>query len=563
VLAPALVALAIGLVLARLLRWTADRAGGAAVRAGRLRFGLTAVQISRQPGTDRAFALVTVAVAMVAIAAGGLSAGRTERTDRAQQQLGAPRVLDVRPTTATALENAVRQADPSGRYAMAALLDGNSNPPLLAVDSARLASVAIWRPEYGPVTALGRGDLPPPKPLPAITGNALTLKVNSGRTQPSLLGLTVQNEATGAVTRLEFQHIMTGEQSLTLPLKGCTTAPGCRLVSFELFTTTDTNGNPVPAALTIESLSQSGPAATVLDGPTLGDVSRWRGDFSGLALRIRATPQGLVLRAVVSDQSAQVSGTKIYPVDTPLPMPIVLAGEPVSDWRFEDASTTRFGGQSVPVRIAGQPRLLPALGDSGILVDLDAMRRVAADAQLGGNAQVWLAADAPPGVVDALQQHGLTVVGDRTTAGQAARWAAQADVIGAPFELFTVLLAVLVAATMVAVVAIVEREPQADQLRALRVQGLSRRVAVTSAYAGVAALVAAGVLAGLLAAVLARPIAAVTAPPFADHWRLIPPPDPLGPGALGLAAAVAAVALAVVAVVSVRPLVHQMRGTAR
>jgi putative ABC transport system permease protein len=113
------------------------------------------------------------------------------------------------------------------------------------------------------------------------------------------------------------------------------------------------------------------------------------------------------------------------------------------------------------------------------------------------------------------------------------------------------------------VVAIVEREPQAEQLRALRVQGLSRRVAVTSAYAGVAALVAAGLLAGLLAAVLARPIAAVTAPPFPDHWRLIPPPDPLGPAALGLAAAVAAVALAIAAVIAVRPLVHRLLGTVR
>ncbi|HEY0535337.1 MAG TPA: FtsX-like permease family protein [Actinoplanes sp.] len=563
VVAPALVALAIGLVLARLLRWIADRAGGAAVRAGRLRAGLTAVQISRQPGTDRAFALITVAVAMVAIAAGGLSAGRAERSDRAQVQLGAPRVLDVKQTTVTALEYAVRQADPSGRYAMAALLDGTSNPPLLAVDSTRLASVATWRPEYGPMNLLGPGELPNPDPLPAITGDAVTVRVNSGRTEDSLLGLTLQNEAGGAVTRLEFQHIRTGEQSVTVPLKGCTTAPGCRLVAFELFTTTDVNGEPVTDPLTIESLTQSGPAATILDSASLGDVRRWRGDFGGLALRLQTAPAGLVARAVVADQSAQVSGTKIYPVDTPLPLPIALAGEPLNDWRFEDAATTRFGGQSVPVTTVDRPRILPVLGTNGILADLDSVRRIAADAQLGGNPQVWLAADAPPGIVDALEKQGLTVVGDRTTAGLAAQWAAQADVVSAPFELFTVLLAVLVAATMVAVVAIVEREPQAEQLRALRVQGLDRRVAVTSAYAGVAALVAAGLVAGLVAALLARSIAAVTAPPFPDHWRLIPPPDPLGPGALGLAAAVAAVVLAVVAVISVRPLVRRMRGTVR
>jgi hypothetical protein len=563
VVAPALVALATGLILARVLRWTADRAGGAAVRAGRLRAGLTAVQISRQPGTDRAFALITVAVAMVAIAAGGLSAGRAERRDRAQVELGAARVLDVRHTTATALEHAVRRADPSGRYAMAAVLDDTSNPPLLAVDATRLAPVALWRPEYGPVTALEPGDQPPPKPLPLITGSAVTVRVDSGRTQESLLGLTVQHEGTGAVTRVEFQHIGTGEQSVTMPLKGCTTAPGCRLVSFELFTTTDTRGNPVTDPFTIESLTQSGPAATILDAATLGDVSRWRGDFAGLALSLRTTPEGLTARAASAARSAQVSGTKIYPVDNPLPLPIVLAGEPSTDWRFEDAATTRFGGQSVPIRIAGRPGVLPVIGTSGILADLDSVRRAAADAQLGGNDQVWLAADAPPGIAGALEKQGLTVLGERTTTGTAAQWAARADVVTAPFELFTVLLAVLVAATTVAVVATVEREPQADQLEALRVQGLPRPVAVTAAYAGLAVLVAAGLLAGLLAALLARSIAGVTAPPFPDHWRLIPPPGPLGPGALGLAAAVAAVVLAGVAVLSVRPLVRRMRGTVR
>jgi len=246
-----------------------------------------------------------------------------------------------------------------------------------------------------------------------------------------------------------------------------------------------------------------------------------------------------------------------------LPLPMVLAGEPITDWRFADASTSRFGGQEVPVRLTAQPRILPVLGANGIMADLDSVRRLAGDAQLGGTDQVWLSADAPPGIVDALEGQGLVVLGEQSTSGLAGRWAAQADVVSAPFELFTVLLAVLVAATMVAVVAIVEREPQAEQLRALRVQGLARTVAVTSAYAGVAALVAAGLVSGLLAALLARPIAAVTAPPFPDHWRLIPPPDPLGPGALGLAAAVAAVALAIVAVVAVRPLVHRLRGTVR
>ena len=67
VVAPVLVALAVGVLLARLLRVAVDRAGAVAVRAGRLRAGLTAVQISRQPGADRVFALLVTAIAMVAL----------------------------------------------------------------------------------------------------------------------------------------------------------------------------------------------------------------------------------------------------------------------------------------------------------------------------------------------------------------------------------------------------------------------------------------------------------------------------------------------------------------
>ncbi|MEV6493580.1 FtsX-like permease family protein, partial [Actinoplanes sp. NPDC051633] len=67
--APALLALAVALLLARLLGRVADRAGSAALRSGRLRFGLTAVQVSRQPGTDRVFALIVVAVALLTSAA--------------------------------------------------------------------------------------------------------------------------------------------------------------------------------------------------------------------------------------------------------------------------------------------------------------------------------------------------------------------------------------------------------------------------------------------------------------------------------------------------------------
>ncbi|MEV4351423.1 FtsX-like permease family protein [Actinoplanes sp. NPDC049596] len=528
--APAMAALAVGLLLARLLRLVADRVGAVALRAGRIRLGLTAVQMSRQPGTDRVFALAVVAIAMVGLTAGVFSAGRAERADRAGQELGAARVLTVTAKTRTQLLYAVRQADPSGRYAMAAVIDTTSTPPVLAVDSGRYKAltgkpyVAGTSPEW-----------------PLITGSSLTVRVDSERRTTTLLGAVLQEEATGQGVQVEFRGIRPGAQSVTAAVPRCATAPGCRLVSFQLYTPAGSDDG----ALTIRGLSAG--ATTVLSGAQLGDVSRWRPDFTGAALRVRAAADGLRLAVGPSDEA----GTSVYAVDTPLPLPIELAGPRPNSWRFADSSLDRFGDPATPVRVVATPDVLPVLGRAGVLTDLDAARRLSGAADQGGTFQVWLAEDAPAAVVEAI---GLPVLADRTAAGRAEQLGAEDKVVTAPFSLFTVAVALLVAGTLVAIAASVDREAQLEQFRALRAQGLSRATALASGYAGQAALVVAALAGGVVAALIARPVAGVTAPEFADGWRVIPPPGALGPVPLGLAALAGLAVLGVTAWLSSRRL---------
>src|SRR5262249_52852935 len=88
-----------------------------------------------------------IAVGLVGFAAAAVTAGRQDRSAWVSLRLGATRVLDVAKITPTGLVAAVREADPSGRYAMAAVtlpLAQSTDPPVLAVDAARLAPVAIW-----------------------------------------------------------------------------------------------------------------------------------------------------------------------------------------------------------------------------------------------------------------------------------------------------------------------------------------------------------------------------------------------------------------------------------
>ncbi|MCA2214209.1 FtsX-like permease family protein [Jidongwangia harbinensis] len=563
VVAPSLVALAVALVLARLLGRLANRAGGAAMRGGRLRLGLAAVQVSRQPGTDRVFALLVVTVAMVTLALGTILAGRTARVERSDVELGAARVLTVDADTRTGLLSAVRRADPGGRQAMAVVTDLNSNPPVLAVDSTRLAAVARWRGEYGPVQALPAAVAAArvPAPLPPVTGDRLTLRVRNDRTVPTPLVAVLQHEGTGAVVEVPFGAVRPGERTVSAPVDGCRPPPGCRLVRWQMATPPDATGSPARGALTIRSLTQPGPRPEILGPGQLADAARWRTDVTGLGLEVSATARGLTLAA--GGRTDRPVGDRVYAVDSPLPLPVVLAGPRPAEWRFEEPFSARFGPGPTPVRPVGAAAVLPVLGPAGVLVDLDAARRVAADAELGGTYQVWLAPDAPPSILDALRAAGLTVTGEASAADREEQLARQGRVVAARFGVLTAAAGLLLAAAVLAVAAAVERAAYLEQLTALRVQGLPRPVAVAAGYAGIGGLALAGLAGGLAAAVLARPVAGPAAAPFADGWGVVAPPDPLGRAALATAALLGLAALGATAWWSVRPLVRRLRGRVR
>ena len=563
VVASVLTALAIALVLARVLRSVTAWAGGLAVRQGRLRSGLAAVQVSRQPAADRVFVLVATAVAMLALGAGSLAAADQDRIARAGVELGADRVLTVGAGSTTQFLAAVRRADPDGRTAMAVLVDLNSNPPILAVDSSRLASVARWRAEFGPVTALPAAvaEGTPADPLPLITGPRLELRLTNGRPLPALVSVTLQQEKDGSTVEAKFDNVPRGEQTVTAAVPACATAPGCRFVRFQLATPITETGKPTPGPIVIEGLRQLGPDREIIGAAQLGDVKRWFTDISGVSLQLSTA--GGKLSMTAPDAGTQAAGDRVYAAEMPRPLPVVLAGPPPKEWRYDDAASPRFGAGDNPVSVVADVPVLPVLGNGGMMVDLDAARRTAADANLVGAFQVWLAPDAPDTIVSRLREAGLTVTADQTAAQREEQLAAQGGVAAARFGLLTVVIALLLAAGAVAVTAAADRDSFASQLRALRVQGLPEPSAVAAGYLGTAALVVAGLVAGLLAATLAVPITDLTAPPFGDGWRVVPPPGPLGPAALGLAALTAAVTLAVTGVLAARPLARKVRSEPR
>ncbi|MEV6494607.1 ABC transporter permease, partial [Actinoplanes sp. NPDC051633] len=475
-------------------------------------------------------------------------------------ELGAQRVLTVQAPSRTALLHAVRTADPGGRSAMAAVVDRGSDPPVLAVDSSRLAAVASWRPEYGPAAALsravasvGRSPAPPP-----VTGDSLTLRLRNDRRTTASLVVTLQNETTGAPVPVTFGPFGRGEHTAAAPVRGC--AQGCRLVRLGL-------GEPatMDSALTVTGLTQGGAqgGATLLGVEQLGDIGLWRSDIAGMAAEVSARDGALTLAAERSADPGASPGTEAYVVDAPLPLPVVMAGPQPEEWRFTDPGVLSFGNGLTPIRVIGTPGVLPVLGGAGILTDLESARRVSAETNLGGSYQVWLAPNAGSSIVDRLTGAGLTVSADESAAARSDRLDRQGPAVAARFALLAALAGLLVAAAAAAVAAAVDRSAQTEQLAALRLQGLARRDAVAAGYLGLSVLVVAAVAGGLLAAAVARPLAGVVVPPFTDAWREIEPPGALGLPALASAGLVAFVLLAATTAFAVLPLIRRLRGGAR
>ncbi|MEV4518322.1 FtsX-like permease family protein, partial [Dactylosporangium sp. NPDC049525] len=408
---PVLVAVVLAVPLARLLGAAADRVGAGALRAGRLRLGLTAVQVSRRPGADRVFALVAVAVAGLTAATAAQAAGDTARADRSGQELGADRVLSVQVANPTALLRAVRQADPDGRYAMAAVVEDR----IVAVDAARLAAVARWRPEYGPLPSLlaapPAGDSPPA----AVTAGALVLRARNAGDRPMSLAVHLQDTATGSLQTVTLGPVPTGDHEVTTAVDGC--ADGCRVTRLDLLQAAAGD------ALTVEALRQADRA--VFDSAALGDPRLWRGSAKGPAMSVVARQGTLTLAQAPPPYRGDSSA---FPMTAGLPLPVVVAGEAPDAWRLGDPSIDVFDSGAVPVRVAGTVGVLPAVGAAGILLDLDAAQRLGTGGG-AGRTEVWLAPGAPASVVNALTAAGLVILGDDTATARADRLAGQGPAV--------------------------------------------------------------------------------------------------------------------------------------
>jgi hypothetical protein len=543
-LAPALLAFALGVVLARLLVPVAARVGRRALRAGRIGTAVTAIELARRPSVPQLTALLTAAVALLGTAlAAADTTGRAGR-ERAAAEVGADRVLVVSAPSRSQLLSAVRSIDPGGRTAMAVVASPTNG--VLAVDATRLAAVARWRGEYGaPEAAAVAARLRPAQlpPGPTVAGPAVTLEA-SGDGRP----VTVRAAFTapdGSPVDVTFGPVTGPRRAYRQDVAAC--AEACRLVSLTI--------GPRATAFTLRIFALDGTAGGI-DPAVLADRTRWHtATATGQQpLDVSTDPGNLTLAGVVN-----TGDRAVYVADTPDRLPMVAAGGRGPELSAADPQLDTFPGPKLPVTLTGGASALPRLGRDGALVDLETADRMAGDVGIGDSMQVWLTADAPADMTRRLAERGIATVRDNTTAALADRYARQAVPVTVRFQLLAGMVIVVLAAGALGVVAAVERRPRGAELLALRRQGLTAGAAGRASLGAYAVVVGLAIVAGVVTTVLARTVLAVSTPLFPDAWQVLAAPAAARAAPVALAAVGSAAVFGAVVALSAGRLYNQVR----
>jgi hypothetical protein len=443
------------------------------------------------------------------------------------------RVLSVAEVLPAVLLRTVREVDPRGDYAMAAVAvePGLTGRRILAVDATRLARAALWPAQVAAMTAdEAASALRPSLPESTVVrGGTLSVTADAAelniRTPLSALHLYVEAAPLDGSTSHNYDLgiIVPGRQTYTADMS-C--AQGCRLSAISVVPSGPVDGD---FRLTIESVNQPGVAEPIVTAAGLGG---WINE-NPETLRAQRTPSGMAVSAESSLFAA--GGMTLAPPDVPIPLPILDArGAQLTT--LELANGERFVSTTV-----GPAGTLPRLGNVGVLVDLEYLLRTADVTVASHEGEIWLGPQAPADAAERFRAAGLTIFNERRFEEDLAEAARRPSATGVRFLLVAAVLGLLLGAAGIFVVAGAERRERAGEVRSLRTQGLSRSHARAAALIGYAGVVGVATIVGLVCATLV----------WATTWDRLPlvdvsgsgPAIPLlpGPAAVGVWASGAAV----------------------
>ncbi len=563
VLAPTLLAVAAAVMAVRLLPFVARRLARWTHESPRLATFLAVRQLLRRPAEARALLPVAVAVSIAVFAMATWDDARHNRSLRALNSAGAHAVLLVRPGAGVNdLRTAVDQADPGGHSMAVAYTEINQQPPLIAVDTARFASVGAWVPgnSSAPLPAvlhrLAGGRAPPV----TVTGTRLRLRVDLIRhpRQPVHLAVSLtEPNHDQAVRTVAPVAPGIGSYEISLP-SAC--ARGCRVAAL------------APTANTPDNLGASGTQASDIQAVigasvrshgewrplmSFAEDSRWRGDGKG---PVAIATAGAALSLDVRQTSGDQPWPSMVSAAIPTALPAVVASAAAALYagnNIHSVPAIGLDGQVVFADGIVRSVTLPQVDRNGIMVDFGAaLAAMDNPAATTTRYQVWLSSSAPPDMAARLGRRHVDVT--RTINSSAYRPAL--DDSGPAFAdslfLISALAATLLAIGATAVGRVVSIRRRSYELAALEAVGISPRTLRRATAAEQGSVFGIGLLVGLAAGLAGSHLALPSTPVFVD--TSVGPPLVLGlPWTLLAALAIGLVVVFVVVSVAIARLVER------
>lgn len=510
-LTPGLIAVAMAVVgirtlpwLCRLgLRWTSSRSMVA---------GLAVRQVLRRPPLSRQMLVVVVATALACFAGEAWSVANANRVERADFEIGAAQVLTVRVPRTVSLVDAVRRADPGGRYAMAVMATKAYGESLIAFDSTRLQRVAYWPANLSPTSIARvvrwlRGNVPPQLVLTGtevrVTANYFGLPAGVPDLQVNLI------DNGGFVGVADFGYLQNGTHTYQASLPP-TCRGGCRVTSIQPY------WEPSPTGLVATTFSiqflrlqdRAGTGAWRSPGVPLDRTSYWLPSSGASLVRVG---QGVLF--TFNEQAFQL----LPPAVIPAPLPSILPG--VSTYSSQSrnpglGSNLDFDGTPLYLNTKVAVPALPGVGQFGTLMDLPLALNSETSYPVGARDYVWLAPHAPTKVVKSLRRQGLYIEATATPAHLLARYGQSGPALASLFFLFAAAAAAVLAIGSSILALTLSSRQRAYEIAMLTVAGLSRGSLFRALVAEQLLILIPGAILGMAAGLLAALAALPSVPEF-------------------------------------------------
>ncbi|MGC2207264.1 MAG: FtsX-like permease family protein [Candidatus Dormiibacterota bacterium] len=510
--APALLGTAVGVVGVRglllITRPAVRRTAGTRFVA----VGLALRQVLRRASAVRQVLLMTVACTLICFAVETWLVAGTNRAIRADFREGAPRVLQVDTGPNLNLVDAVRAADPSGRYAMAVEELQSPGEDLLAVDARRLAAVAFWPPGVSRARVQGiarwlEGHLAPPL---LLTGSAVRMTVAVTGTvepPPDLQFDLLDNSNNAGVA--DFGYLRSGVHRYFSPLPA-SCVDGCRVESLTPYWSPQSGGPQAATyALTVSAIQVLSRSTWLNLGPLVYHPDYWQPGASGA--EISRAPVGIEFGF------HDAAGQDIVPSVVSAALPATLPGVATRSSRPPDSTTASvldFDGTPLTIHTAFVVTSLPSLGANGYLIDLSTALRAENNPFSNAIEYVWLARQAPLKVVRALRRQGITIVAQSTPAAAIRSSDRQGVALAYQFFLFTAVAAAALAIATALLTVFLDARRRGYELAMLRVAAIDIRTLRRALVLEQLSVLLPGLLLGIAAGFMASRLALASIPEF-------------------------------------------------